>query len=401
MYIFTYNLAKNEGEIQVKNISILGVTGSIGTQALDVIRNAENGVRLIGVTAHKNFEKLVDIINEFKPKYIGVTDTFCFERIKEYCEEANICCEIYGGEEALEKIATLEEIDTVLTSVVGIAGLKPTIKAIRAKKNIALANKETLVVAGDIVIEEARKNNVNILPVDSEHGAIFQCLQGNEKKEVNKIILTASGGPFRGKKREELKNITPSQALKHPKWNMGRKISIDSSTLVNKGLEVIEAHFLFGIDYENIEVIVHPQSIVHSMVEYVDGSIIAQLGSTDMRLPIQYALCYPKRNRAIANTLSFKDVAMLTFEEPDMDTFKCLKLAYKAGKMGGNMPAIYNGANEIAVELFLNEKISYLQIEEIIENSMEEFEFVEKPTLDQVLDIDKRVREYVLKKYVK
>lgn len=385
----------------MKNISILGVTGSIGTQALDVIRDAENGVRLVGVTAHRNFEKLVDIIEEFKPKYIGVTDSDCFERVKEYCEKANMQCEIYGGEEALEKIATLEEIDTVLTSVVGIAGLKPTIKAIRAKKNIALANKETLVVAGDIVMAEAKENGVNILPVDSEHGAIFQCLQGNERSDVNKIILTASGGPFRGRGREELKEITPSQALKHPKWNMGRKISIDSSTLVNKGLEVIEAHFLFGVDYENIEVVVHPQSIVHSMVEYVDGSIIAQLGSTDMRLPIQYALCYPKRNKAVAHSLNFRDAATLTFEEPDMDTFRCLKLAYKAGKMGGNMPAIYNGANEIAVELFLDEKISYLQIEEIIERSMNEFEFVEKPTLDQVLDIDRKVREYVLKKYVK
>ncbi len=385
----------------MKNISILGVTGSIGTQALDVIRDAENGVRLVGVTAHRSFEKLVDIINEFKPKYIGVTDSKCFEKVKEYCAKANIDCELYGEEEALEKIATLEEIDTVLTSVVGIAGLKPTIKAIRAKKNIALANKETLVVAGEIVMREAKENGVEILPVDSEHGAIFQCLQGNERNEVRKILLTASGGPFRGKSREDLVSITPSQALKHPKWNMGRKISIDSSTLVNKGLEVIEAHFLFDVDYEDIEVIVHPQSIVHSMVEYVDGSIIAQLGSTDMRLPIQYALCYPKRNNAIAERLNFKDAATLTFEEPDIDTFRCLKLAYEAGKLGGNMPAIYNGANEIAVELFLDEKISYMQIEEIIEDSMNKFELVKNPNLEQVLDIDRRVREYVLKKYVK
>ena len=385
----------------MKNISILGVTGSIGTQALDVIRDTENEIRLVGVTAHRNFEKLRDIISEFKPKYIGVTDSECLEKVKEYCKIANISCEIYGGEEALEKIATLDEVDTVLTSVVGIVGLKPTIKAIRAKKNIALANKETLVVAGEIVIKEAKENGVSILPVDSEHGAIFQCLQGNDEKSVSKIILTASGGPFRGKTREELENITPAQALKHPKWNMGRKISIDSSTLVNKGLEVIEAHFLFGVEYENIEVIVHPQSIVHSMVEYVDGSIVAQLGSTDMRLPIQYALCYPKRNRAVAKKMSFKEASTLTFEEPDMKTFKCLDLAYKAGKLGGNMPAIYNGANEVAVELFLNEKIAYLQIEQIIEDSMNEFELVENPTLDQVLDIDRKVREYVLKKYVK
>ncbi|MEG1255191.1 1-deoxy-D-xylulose-5-phosphate reductoisomerase [Clostridium sp.] len=383
----------------MKNISILGVTGSIGTQALDVIRDEENGIRLIGVTAHRNFKKLVDIIDEFSPKYIGVTDDECYEKIKMYCEENNKKVEIFQGEEALEQVATLDEIDTVLTSVVGIAGLKPTIKAIRAKKNIALANKETLVVAGEIVMREAKKNGVEILPVDSEHGAIFQCMQGNEKKAVSKIILTASGGPFRGRLREELINITPDQALKHPKWNMGRKISIDSSTLVNKGLEVIEAHFLFGVEYDDIEVIVHPQSIIHSMVEYIDGSIIAQLGSTDMRLPIQYALSYPKRKSAVADKIDFRNIAQLTFEEPDIKTFRCLELAFKAGKLGGNMPAIYNGANEIAVELFLNEKIAYLQIEEIIEASMNNFSYVKNPNLDQVLDIDNKVREYVLKRY--
>ena len=384
----------------MKNISILGVTGSIGTQALDVIKDKENEVKLIGITAHKNFEKLIEIIKEFNPQYVGITDEQCFEKVKCFCERNKKEVILYRGEEALEKIATLEEIDTVLTSVVGIVGLKPTIKAIEAKKNIALANKETLVVAGDIVKIAAKKNNVKIVPVDSEHGAIFQCLQGNNRNEVNKIILTASGGPFRGKTRDDLKEITPKEALKHPKWNMGKKISIDSSTLVNKGLEVIEAHYLFDVDYEDIEVVVHPQSIIHSMVEYKDNSIIAQLGSTDMRLPIQYALTYPVRKKAVANPLDFRTLKELTFEQPDMETFRCLKLAYKAGKLGGNMTAIYNGANEIAVDLFLNNKIKYLQIEEIIEDCMNKFEHVKNPNLEEVLNIDKEVREYVLKRYI-
>ena len=389
-----------KGGLTLKNISILGVTGSIGTQALDVIKDKENEIELIGVTAHKNFEKLIEIIKEFNPKYVGITDEKCFEKVKCFCEDNKKQVILYGGEGALEKIATLDEIDTVLTSVVGIVGLKPTIKAIEAKKNIALANKETLVVAGDIVKTAAKKNNVKIVPVDSEHGAIFQCLQGNNRNEVNKIILTASGGPFRGKTRDDLKEITPKEALKHPKWNMGRKISIDSSTLVNKGLEVIEAHYLFDVDYEDIEVVVHPQSIIHSMVEYKDNSIIAQLGSTDMRLPIQYALTYPVRKKAVANPLDFRTLKELTFEQPDMETFRCLKLAYKAGKLGGNMTAIYNGANEIAVDLFLNNKIKYLQIEEIIEDCMNKFEHVKNPNLEEVLNIDKEVREYVLKRYL-
>lgn len=297
----------------MKNISILGVTGSIGTQALDVIREKQNEINLVGITGHKNYNKLLDIIKEFKPKYIGITDEECYEKVLAYSKKSNLEAEIFCGSEALEKIATLEEVDTVLTSVVGIVGLKPTVKAIEAKKNIALANKETLVVAGDIVKAKAKEHGVEIIPVDSEHGAIFQCLLGNKKDEVSKIILTASGGPFRGKKRSDLMDITPAEALKYPKWNMGKKISIDSSTLVNKGLEVIEAHFLFDLDYDNIEVVVHPQSVIHSMVEYVDGSIIAQLGSTDMRLPIQYALTYPFRKKRVANSLSFKEVKELTF----------------------------------------------------------------------------------------
>lgn len=385
----------------LKNISILGVTGSIGTQALDVIDKSGNDLKLIGVTAHKNYKKLIEVIEKFKPAYAGITDEESYKIVSDYCKTNNVDITLFSGEGALEEVATLEEIDTVLTSVVGIVGLKPTIKAIEAGKDIALANKETLVVAGDIVKAAAKKHGVSILPVDSEHGAIFQCLQGNKNQKVRRILLTASGGPFRGRKREELMEITPSQALKHPKWNMGRKISIDSSTLVNKGLEVIEAHFLFDVDYDQIEVVVHPQSIIHSMVEYRDNSIIAQLGTTDMRLPIQYALSYPDRWEAVAEPVDFRTLGQLTFEGPDMDTFRCLKLAYKAGRMGGNMTAIYNGANEIAVSLFLAEKIKYLQIEEIIEDCMDNFEHVKNPDINQVLNIDKEVREYVLKKYCK
>lgn len=385
----------------LKNISILGVTGSIGTQALDVIDKSRNDLKLIGVTAHKNYKKLIEVIEKFKPAYAGITDEESYKIVSDYCKTNNVDITLFSGEGALDEVATLEEIDTVLTSVVGIVGLKPTIKAIEAGKDIALANKETLVVAGDIVKAAAKKHGVSILPVDSEHGAIFQCLQGNKNQKVRRILLTASGGPFRGRKREELMEITPSQALKHPKWNMGRKISIDSSTLVNKGLEVIEAHFLFDVDYDQIEVVVHPQSIIHSMVEYRDNSIIAQLGTTDMRLPIQYALSYPDRWEAVAEPVDFRTLGQLTFEGPDMETFRCLKLAYKAGRMGGNMTAIYNGANEIAVSLFLAEKIKYLQIEEIIEDCMDNFEHVKNPDINQVLNIDKEVREYVLKKYCK
>lgn len=383
----------------MKNISILGVTGSIGTQTLDVIRNSKDEINLVGISANKSSEKVMEIIEEFNPRYVAMMDPEAYGEIKEYCNKNNNNVEVFQGIEGLNKIATLSEIEIVVTSVVGMIGLIPTINAIRAKKHIALANKETLVVAGEIVMKEAKDNGVNILPVDSEHCAVFQSLLGNSHKELSKVILTASGGPFRGKTRDELENITPEQALKHPKWNMGQKISIDSSTLVNKGLEVIEAHFLFDVPYENIQVVIHPESIIHSMVEYIDGSVIAQLGSTDMRLPIQYALNYPRRKNAIAEKLDFYKLSSLNFQKPDYDTFRCLSLAYKAGKLGGNMPAIFNGANEIAVDLFLHKKIRYLQIEEIISEAMNAFEFIEKPTLEQIIDIDKRVREYVLNKY--
>ncbi len=384
----------------MKNISILGATGSIGTQTLDVIRKSNN-INLIGITANTSVDKVKDIIDEFNPKYVGMMDKKSKDEIEKYVKEKKLAINVFEGIEGLNKIASLDEIDTVVTSVVGMIGLEPTINAIRSKKDIALANKETLVVAGELVMKEAKKYGVKILPVDSEHSAIFQSLRGNSIKELKKIILTASGGPFRGKKIEDLKNISLEDALNHPNWSMGRKITIDSSTLMNKGLEVIEAHWLFNCEYDNIQVLVHPQSIIHSMVEYKDNSIIAQLGSADMRLPIQYALNYPSREKSIANGINFYEIANLTFEKPDIETFKCLKLAFQAGKHGKLMPTILNGANEEAVDLYLNKKIKYLQIGDIIEHCMEYFkkEGEGEVTLENVISLDKKVKEYVRKKY--
>ena len=385
----------------MKNISILGATGSIGTQTLDVIRNSEEKINLIGITANSSVDKVKEIIGEFEPKYVAMMDENSAKIIEEFCNKEYPNIKVFSGIDGLVKVATLEEIDTVVTSVVGMIGLKPTIAAIEAKKNIALANKETLVVAGELVMNKAKENNVKILPVDSEHSAIFQSLSGYKNKDINKILLTASGGPFRGKTIDDLKDVTVKEALKHPKWNMGQKISIDSATLMNKGLEVIEAHFLFDCDYDNIEVIVHPQSIIHSMVEYKDASVIAQLGSPDMRLPIQYALNYPERKEMIANPINFYELGALTFEKPDLETFKCLKFAYEAGKIGGLAPTILNGANEEAVALLLKEKIKFLQIAEIIEECMNVFKenYNDELTLDNIIKLDKKVREYIRKKW--
>lgn len=384
----------------MKNISILGATGSIGTQTLDVIRKTE-GINLIGVTANTSVKMIKEIIDEFNPKYVGMMDENSKNEIDTYVKENNLDIEVLFGMEGLKKIASLEEIDTVVTSIVGMIGLEPTIEAIRHKKDIALANKETLVVAGELVMNEAKKYGVKILPVDSEHSAIFQSLRGNSYDSIKKIILTASGGPFRGKTIHDLKNISVAEALNHPNWSMGRKITIDSSTLMNKGLEVIEAHWLFNCDYDNIQVVVHPQSIVHSMVEYVDNSIIAQLGSADMRLPIQYALNYEDRKEAVSNGIDFYEISKLTFEKPDMDTFKCLKLAFEAGKHGKLMPTILNGANEEVVQLFLDEKIEYLSIGDIIEQCMEHFKEEAKGevTLENVISLDQKVKEYVRQNY--
>jgi 1-deoxy-D-xylulose-5-phosphate reductoisomerase len=383
----------------LKYISILGATGSIGTQTLEVLSQEKDSFYLEGISANKNYDGIIKIINKFAPKYVAVMDGITYTRVDEYCKNSNLSIEVIYGLNGLNKIATLPNVDIVVTSIVGMIGLVPTLNAIRAGKHIALANKETLVVGGELVIAEAKRNNVMILPVDSEHGAIFQCLQGNKTEEVKNIILTASGGPFRGKRIEDLMNVSSSDALKHPKWNMGKKISIDSATLMNKGLEVIEAHWLFDMDYENINVVVHPQSIIHSMVEYKDGSIISQMGTTDMKLPIQYAINYPERHRRVVDRLDFYKIGSLTFEKPDFETFKCLSLAYEAGKIGGTMPAILNGANEVAVELFLRNRIKFLQIANIIEECMNKFTYVSKFTVDDIIETDNVVRQYVYDKY--
>ena len=383
----------------MKKISILGATGSIGTQTLDVIKNDKENFELSAISANSNYKKVINIIDEFNPKLVSMVDLKAYDMVKNYCKENNKSTVVLNGVESLVDVATFEDADIVVTSVVGMIGLVPTLKAIEKGKDIALANKETLVVGGDIVTKAAELTKVKLLPVDSEHGAIFQCMQGNHLKDISKIILTASGGPFRNKKREDLIDIKPNDALKHPKWQMGRKISIDSATLMNKGLEVIEAHFLFNMNYDNIQVVVHPESVIHSMIEYNDGSIIAQLASTDMRLPIQYAINYPERKKAVIDKLDFYALKSLSFEKPDMETFKCLKLCYEAGKKGGNMTAILNGANEVAVDLFLNNKISFLQIEEIIERCLNKFEYKSTVDLDTILDTDKKVRKYVFDLY--
>lgn len=383
----------------MKNISILGVTGSIGTQALDVLRFHKDKFKLVAISAYKNIDLTLDIIEEFKPRVVAINDKASFEKLKNIKGTLDYDFELLYGMEGLIKVATLKEVHTVLTSVVGMIGLKPTLEAIKCKKDIALANKETLVVAGELVMNEAKKYGIKILPVDSEHSAIFQCLQGNDLKSVDKIIITASGGPFRGYSKKQLENVTLNQALNHPKWSMGKKITIDSSTLMNKGLEVIEAHWLFDCDYENIEVVVHPQSIIHSMVQYKDGAVIAQLGVTDMKLPIQYVLNYPLRDNNISEKLDFYKINELNFYKPDTEVFRCLKLAYKAGKMGGLMPTILNGANEVCVDLFLNEKIKYLDIPTIVEECMEVFKNDMEVSLRNIIDLDKSVREYIMNKY--
>ena len=381
----------------MNNISILGVTGSIGTQALDVIRKQNKNIKLIGISANKSVDKVIDIIREFKPKYVAMKDYSSANEVRRKCDELKLTIEIFEGIEGLIKISTLSEIDMVLTSVVGMIGLKPTIEAIRHKKHIALANKETLVVAGKFVMEEAKKYNVKILPVDSEHGAIFQCLQGNKQKDIKNILLTASGGPFRGRTLNELNDIQLKDALNHPRWSMGKKISIDSATLMNKGLEVIEAHYLFDVPYENIKVIVHPERIIHSMIEYKDGSVMAQLATTDMKLPIQYALNFPIREKQVIESLDLFKIRTLNFYEPDMNTFKCLNLAFEAGSKGGNMPVILNSSNEVAVDLFLNNKIKFTDIANIIGDCMKHFVYKKDVTLDEIFSIDKEVREYVYK----
>lgn len=387
-----------KGDNPLKNIAIIGASGSIGTQTLEVLRS-ENELLLTGVSVHSNLDKLKEIIMEFNPRAVAVTDERKYKEAIELTQAIRFEGELSFGTEGLIRIATLPEVDTVVTSLVGMVGLKPTVEAIKAGKNIALANKETLVAAGEIVMQLAREHQVKILPVDSEHSAIFQSLQGSSKEEVSKIILTASGGPFRGKDRSFLKTVTKEMALKHPNWVMGAKITIDSSTMMNKGLEVIEARWLFDVNYDNIEVYVHPESIVHSMVQFCDNSVIAQLGAPDMRLPIQYALNYPNRHEAVADELNLLEIQSLHFMPPDKETFRALELAYIAGRRGGLQTAVMNSANEEAVELFLKDKIRYSEIAEVVEEAMERYRNLGEISLDKVLETDIEVREYVRRKF--
>ena len=378
----------------MRKISILGSTGSIGTQTLEVVEVLEN-IKVMAITGNSNIQLLEEQARKFQPELVAVMDEKNAEILKGKLSDMNIC--VVSGMEGLVEAATYEGVDTVVTSVVGNVGLKPTFEAIRAGKNIALANKETLVSAGQLVMDLAKKHNIRIYPVDSEHSAIFQSLQGNEGNKIERILLTASGGPFRGKKREELLNVTAADALKHPNWSMGNKITIDSATLMNKGLEVMEAKWLFGVDVDQIEVLVHPQSIVHSAVEYEDGAIVAQLGEPDMRVPIQYALTYPQRVKNPFPRVDFTKRNNLTFDKPDMETFKCLSLAYRALKTGGTLPAVLNGANEVAVTRFLKGDIGFLEIPELIEQTMDAYTVKQEYTLEDLLEADAWAKDYAAK----
>jgi 1-deoxy-D-xylulose-5-phosphate reductoisomerase len=373
-----------------KNIAILGSTGSIGTQTLEVISNNDQLFSVFMLTANANADLLIAQALEFTPQYAIICDKLKYQYVKDGLANTNV--KVLAGIEAVIETVTHDDIDIVLTAMVGFAGLEPTIAAIKAGKDIALANKETLVVAGELVTALAMKHGVKILPVDSEHSAIFQCLSGEQDSAVEKIILTASGGPFRGKTLSFLENVTRADALKHPNWVMGAKITIDSASLMNKGLEVIEAKWLFNIDAAQIEVIVHPQSIIHSMVQFHDGAIMAQMGLPDMKLPIQYALSYPTRIKNNFKRFDFINYSEFTFEKPDLETFRNLALAFAALKKGGNMPCIINAANEIAVAGFLSDNISFLGMSEIIEQCMQRIAFVERPVLEDYLNTDKETR---------
>jgi 1-deoxy-D-xylulose-5-phosphate reductoisomerase len=371
-------------------IALLGSTGSIGTQALEVIREHSDKFVVEVLTAQSNAELLIRQALEFKPNIVVIGNENLYDKVFSALDPAGI--KVYTGDKALASVVETEAIDIVLTALVGYSGLLPTIRAIKAGKHIALANKETLVVAGDIVTKLAREHRVEILPVDSEHSAIFQCLAGEFHNPIEKIILTASGGPFRGQTREQLKTVTKAQALKHPNWSMGAKITIDSASLMNKGLEVIEAKWLFGLEASQIEVTVHPQSIIHSMVQFEDGSIKAQMGLPDMKLPIQYALGYPARLMSSFPRFDFGLSHQLTFEKPDMETFRNLQLAFDAMDKGGNVPCILNAANEIAVEEFLNDRISFLEISDVIEQCMAKVPFIAAPTLEDYIQTDTETR---------
>ena len=374
-----------------KHIAILGSTGSIGTQALDVIKANPDLFVVEVLTAGTNSRLLIEQALAFKPNCVVIADETKYEEVRDALVKNDI--KVYAGERSLSQVVEMDTIDMVLTALVGYSGLKPTISAIKAKKHIALANKETLVVAGSIITQLAKENGVQILPVDSEHSAIFQCLVGEFGNPIEKIILTASGGPFRGWQKEDLAKVTKQQALKHPNWEMGAKITIDSATLMNKGLEVIEAKWLFGLKEHQIEVVVHPQSILHSIVQFEDGSMKAQMGLPDMKLPIQYALGFPQRIPSTFPRFDFANYSALTFEAPNMETFRNLSLAYKAMKKGGNMPCLLNAANEVVVAAFLKEKVGFLEMPDIIESCMEKSTFVQNPTYDDLVSSNEQCRK--------
>ena len=379
----------------MKKIAILGSTGSIGTQTLDIVRE-QGDIQVVAMAAGSNISLLEAQMREFKPSLVSVWDEKKASELRTNTKDLGI--KIVSGMEGLLEVSVIPESEILVTAIVGMLGIRPTIAAIKAGKKIALANKETLVTAGHIIIPLAKEYKVPILPVDSEHSAIFQSLQGAGDNKISRILLTASGGPFRGRKADELKNIQVEDALKHPNWSMGRKITIDSSTLVNKGLEVMEAKWLFDVALDQIQVVVHPQSVIHSAVEYQDGAVIAQLGTPDMRLPIQYALYYPERRNLSGRRLDLFEIADLTLEKPDTDTFRGLALAYQAMEKGGNIPTVYNAANEKAVSLFLDRKISYPEITELIEACMENAEFIDHPDVDEILGTEAAAYEFIEKK---
>ena len=376
----------------MKNIAILGSTGSIGTQTLDVVRK-NNDLRVVAVSAGKSVEKLEEQIREFHPLLAAVWDEKAAEDLK--IRIADTKTKVVSGMDGLLELASMPESDILVTAIVGMIGIRPTMEGIRAGKDIALANKETLVTAGHLIMPMAKEYGVSILPVDSEHSAIFQAIHGEEKKEIHKLLITASGGPFRGRTTEYLKNVTVSDTLRHPNWVMGQKITVDSATLVNKGLEVMEAKWLFDMDLDHIQVVVQPQSIIHSMVEFKDGAIMAQLGTPDMRLPIQYALYYPHRRYLDGDRLDFTKLREITFEVPDMETFRGLPMAIQASREGGSMPTVFNAANELAVKKFLEEKIGFLDIYEIIAQSMDRHKKIAHPDLDEILSVEQDTYQWI------
>jgi 1-deoxy-D-xylulose-5-phosphate reductoisomerase len=377
-----------------KKIAILGSTGSIGTQALDVIAAHPDKLEVEVLTAQNNAELLIDQAKRFNPNAVVIGNEKHYQQVKDALDPINI--KVYTGEKAVASVVEMDSIDLVLTALVGYAGLKPTINAIQAGKNIALANKETLVVAGELITKLAQEKGVNIYPVDSEHSAIFQCIVGEFHNKIEKIVLTASGGPFRGKKKNELTAVTKLQALKHPNWTMGAKVTIDSATLMNKGLEVIEAKWLFGLTASQVEVVVHPQSIIHSIVQFEDGSMKAQMGLPDMRLPIQFAMTFPERYKSDFPRFDFTQYPALTFEKPDTETFRNLALAFEALNKGGNMPCVLNAANEVAVAAFLKDQIGFLEMSELVERCLEKMDYIANPNYEDYVQTDTETRAKAL-----